>query len=857
MKISLNDIRYYRELYNWSDDPAPQGVDELVRRIGAQLAAVEEVIPVGERYKDARVVKVISCDDHPNADRLHVCKVDDDGQTQDIERDENGLVQVVCGAPNVYAGMLAVWLPPGSTVPSTYAKDPFVLEARALRGVISNGMLASPKELGIGDSHEGILELKESDTAHPGILFAEAVHLKDDVVIDMENKMFTHRPDLFGTIGIAREIAGIYGQKFTSPDWYRHTVVIDGPHEGTLPLEVRNELPELVPRFVAVPLENITIGDSPAWLQVSLARLGVRPINNVVDITNYYMLLTGQPTHAYDYDKVRQASGKDQAVLTIRHPHQGEKLTLLNGKEISPREQAIMIATDQRLIGVGGVMGGADTEVDANTKRIIIECATFDMYSIRRTSMAHGIFSDAVTRFNKGQSPLQNTAVLSRIIAEIQKLAGGVVAGPVVDDNHVPHDVRERGSLHNPVVVSAPFINERLGLSLSSAEITKLLANVEFQVQAAGDELTVTAPFWRTDIAIPEDIVEEVGRLYGYDKLPLDLPLRTIAPVARNPLLTIKTKIRNLLASAGANEVLTYNFVHGNLIDRAGQQRTQAFELSNALSPDLQYLRLSLTPSLLEKVHPNTKAGYDCFALFELGKAHNKTTYDAAGLPREAQSLAYIFAANSKAQANFSGAPYYQARKYLTELLVGCNAYDIVSLVPLKDVDVQADSWFAQMAAPYDPNRSAVLRDASGQMWGVVGEFRSSVRKGFKLPLFSSGFEFDPALLLPGDSHNAYMRLPRFPKVEQDICLRVPAATPYQEVFNFVWNHLDQNRPDATYHSLGPVDIYQRADEAEHKQITLRLSIASFERTLTDDEVQTLLDAVAEAAKNSLNAQRI
>ncbi|HZM64007.1 MAG TPA: phenylalanine--tRNA ligase subunit beta [Candidatus Saccharimonadales bacterium] len=856
MKVSLNHIRHYRDKYNWSDDPAPDGVDALVQKIGAQLAAVEEVTRVGDRYKDAVVVKVVACEDHPNADRLHVCWVDDGRQVKNVTRGKNDLVQIVCGAPNVRAGMLAVWLPPGSTVPNTVGKDPFMLEARELRGVVSNGMLASPKELGIGDSHEGILELQD-DEATPGTTFAKAVGLQDDVVIDMENKMFTHRPDLFGLIGIARELAGIQGQAFKSPDWYRPDAVIDEPTQTALPLEVKNELPELVPRFVAFPVSNVAIKPSPAWLQVALNRLGVRPINNIVDLTNYYMMVTSQPIHAYDYDKVKAFSGGDKAVLTVRHPKQGETIRLLNGKTITPRPQAMMVAAGDKLACVGGMMGGAETEVDHSTKNVIFEAATWDMYEIRRTSMANGIFTDAVTRFNKGQSPLQNVAVLKQLLGDVVQLTGGKLAAAAIDDNHVPQDVRERGNLHSPVIVTATFINERLGWDLSPKQMATLLTNVEFGVDVKDNELTVAAPFWRTDIAIPEDIVEEIGRLHGYDHLPLDLPVRDLTPAPKNSLLQVKSRIRDLLVQAGANEVLTYSFVHGNLLDKVGQNRELAFQLSNALSPELQYMRLSLSPSLLEKVHPNVKAGYDQFALFELGKVHNKTELDEDGLPREGQGLSFVYAAAGKTAADHDDAPFYQARKTLVDLLAAFGVLESLRFVPLKDGTHPAGSWLAQVTSPYEPNRSALIKDEKGRVWGVVGEYRAGVRKQLKLPDFTAGFEFDPLLFIERPATSGYIQLPRFPKVEQDICLRVPASTTYHQTFDFVWTHLNGHRPDATYHTLGPIDIYQKDGDTDHKQITLRLSIASYERTLTDGEVNGLLDNVATAAKQALGAERV
>jgi phenylalanyl-tRNA synthetase beta chain len=857
MKVSLNTIRFVNQHFGSAGDPAPDGVVALADKIGAQLGAIEEIVDFGSKYQGVIVVKVVSCVDHPNADRLHLCKVDDGGKAENVERDENGHVQVVCGAPNVHEGMLAVWLPPGITVPSTVDKDPFVLEAREIRGQVSNGMMASLKELAIGDSHEGILEV-DKDVA-PGTGFASAYNLEGESVIDIENKMFTHRPDCFGFIGVARELEGIQHRPYKSPDWYTLNPEIPGVEAEPLPLEVRNELPELVPRFCAITMRDVKIGPSPVWLQILLAELGLRPINNIVDYTNFFMLETGQPIHAYDYDKVKARTEGDGARLIVRHPNEGEKITLLNGKTIEPRADAMMVATDTDLACVGGAMGGSETEVDENTKNVIIEAANWDMYEMRRTAMEHGIFTDAVTRFTKGQSPLQNKLVVAKIVDEIRTFAGGKVASELIDDIHLPDEVVERGSVHPPVNVSTDFINVRLGLKLSASEMAQLLENVEFDVQQNGDELEVKAPFWRTDIEIPEDVVEEVGRLYGYDKLPLDLPKRGIAPAPKDPLLELKRKIRETLSRAGANEVLTYSFVHGNLIDKVGQDKSQAFQIANALSPDLQYYRLSLTPSLLEKVHPNVKAGYDEFAIFELGKAHSKDLTDEEGLPKEFARIACVFAADKKASQKYAGAAYYQARKLLTYLLeeVGYNGkLELKPLRGFKDLP-EGHRLIEQMLAPYEQNRSAVLWNGE-MIVGVIGEYKRSVARSLKLPGFCAGFEtFHRFFALNDSGRTSYKALPRYPKVEQDICLKVAADMPYQQLFDFVKQQIGEHQMDNVLSEITLIDIYQRDDSKDHKQITFRLSIASYDRTLTDAEVTKVLDQVAEAAKEQFGAERI
>lgn len=852
MKISTETIKFINKHYGSAGDPAPAGVDELVHKIGAQLGGVEETVPFGERFKDVLIVRVVSCESHPNADRLHVCKVDDGGAAEGVERDENSLVQVVCGAPNVRAGMVAAWLPPGATVPSTYGTDdPFVLEARPLRGVVSNGMLASPKELTIGDNHEGILEITvdSDEEITPGTRFAEAYHLDGDAVIDIENKMFTHRPDCFGWLGVARELEGIQHRPYKSPAWYALDVDFPAIEAEPLELEVANELPELVPRFVAVALRDVEVKPSPVWLQVDLARVGLRPINNIVDYTNFFMLETGQPLHAYDYDKVKALSEGGKAVLNVRYPHEGEKITLLSGKEVEPRSEAVMIATNKQAIGIGGVMGGGDTEVDENTKNIIIECANFDMYSIRRTAMTHGLFTDAVSRFNKGQSPLQNKAVAAKIVDEIRRFAGGKVASPLIDVNALPAEMLKRGSVHPPVTVTTSFINERLGWSLSAEEMSTLLGNVEFKVAIEHDKLTITAPFWRTDIEFAEDIVEEVGRLYGYDHLPMELPKRDLAPIAKSADFELKAAIREVLANAGANEVLTYSFVHGNLLDKTGQPRDLAFQVANALSPDLQYYRMSLMPSLLDKAYSNLKGGHEHFALFELNKVHNLLhADDDEGLPTEFSMLALLVTASDKAADKAEGAAFYEARTHLDYLAARFG-------LELEYARIESEPDFP-LAKPYDLTRSAWVGVKGGERLGIIGEFKAGVLKELKLPKYTAGFEVNPAALRGTGAKADYAALSRFPKVTQDITVRVPSDVLYGDLYNFFVAFMHEYKNAAYVTTVQGMDIYQGSDP-HVKHVTFRVTVASYERTLTDDEVNQMLDAAADAAHAQHGAERL
>ena len=856
MKVSLNTVREFTKV--------ELSLDELVAKINAQLGGVEEVINLAKRYEDALVVKVVSAEQHPDADRLRVCKVDDGGVVANAPRDENGHVQVVCGAPNAVTGMWAVWLPPGSTVPASFDdKEPFVLSARELRGVLSQGMLAASDELGIGTDHEGIVELHENELKSPdtklapGMNFAKLIGL-DDQVIDIENKMFTHRPDLFGQLGVAREIAGITGRQFESPEWYLKRPSFTKA-EG-LKLTVENEAEALVPRFMAVAVQGVKVRPSPLWLQCELVRMGGKPINNIVDATNYIMLLTAQPTHAYDYDKLRTRPDDDGAYLGVRMAREDETVSLLNDKTYTLTSDDIVIVDGQGPVGLAGVMGGNNSEVSEATANIVLEVANFDMYAVRKSSMRHGVFTDALTRFNKGQSPLQNDRVLARLLWLIQELAGGQQASAVFDEmNKNVQAMCETTDIAPPQSILPKFIRDRLGVDISKHDMVQMLGNVEFPLcEDCGwdpddkvdndEELHVNVPFWRTDIQVPEDVVEEIGRLYGFDKLPHVLPTRSLAPARKNQRVELKQRIREVLARLGGNELLTYSFVHEKTLRKAEQDSAQAFRLGNALSPDLQYYRLSVLPSLLDRVHPNIKAGHDEFVLFELGKGHNKKYHlnDDHGLPKELEFVDAVYASKKP----HTGAPYYHIRSLLDELTISLGLKLVYKSIP-EPLDFP-------VTAPFNQQRSALVETTEGVFIGMVGELRQSVRKNFKLPDYVSAMtlDFEGLFKATQDATQAYQPLSKYPSVTQDISLKIPNGVKLAEVISVSQDVLSQNQLGDVVWNVTPLGVYQAEDDSEHKTITLRIRMTSSDRTLKDVEVAGVLDAIAQKAQETCNAER-
>lgn len=828
MKVSLNFAQSVSNV-----DLKSLSTEELVQLATERLGGIEGVTDVAKQYEGIVVAKVVSCIKHPNADKLSLCMVDDGGVVKDVARDEDGYVQVVCGAPNVREGLLVAWIPPGAIVPASYGeKELFVLEARDLRGELSNGMLASPAELGMSDDHSGILEITED--VSPGAAFSSLYDL-DDVVLEIENKMFTHRPDGFGQLGVARELAGIQGLAFKSPEWYSgHQTELDSGSRSEL-LSVTIEAEDLCPRYMAVVLDGIEIKPSPLWMQSYLRRVGIRPINNVVDITNYIMVLTAQPLHAFDFDKVARDG---RAEISVRRPKANEKLTLLDGKEVKPHADAALICNSDGPIALAGVMGGGNSEVDQQTSRVVLECATFNMYNIRKTSMTHGIFTDAVTRFNKGQPAEQLEPVLRKTIRLFEEFTEAKLVGEPVDVYHEPKK-------NAPVDITADFINTRLGSSLSAEEIKTILTNVEFHVATSEETFTVTAPFWRTDIEIAEDVVEEVGRLYGFNNLPIELPTRSIMPVTPNSQLTLKQQIRSILSRAGANEVLTYSFVHGKLLEKVGQKPENSYAIRNALSPDLQYYRQSLTPSLLECVHGNIKAGFNQFALFEIGKAHNKIHGNGEdGLPGELNMIACIVADQSSTESG-----YFVARRYLDQLASSFG-------LKLQYATIEQDPDFPVTAA-FNTKRSALVTVEGADVFlGIVGEYTQSARKQLKLPALCAGFEIGldhlaDALVKTAQSH--YKPLSRYPSTSQDITLRVSDVTPYVSVENI----LNRVLAATEYHSdITPLSIFKKEGEST-KNVSFNIVLSHQGHTLTTEEASKVLEDISWAAHEQIGAERI
>lgn len=832
MIISVNWLKKFTDI----DLP----IDDLAKLIGSRLVEIESITNISEKYKDAVIVKVVECEKMDGTDHLSLVKIDAGPNPLFAKYylPSTNLVQVICGAPNVHTDMLAVWLPPESIVPSSFeGSEPFVLTAKDLRGTISNGMLASPKELDLFDYHEGILEIDKE--VEPGTSFALTYEL-DDSLLDIENKSLTHRPDTFGIIGFAREVAAIQGKKFVTPDWLIDTEVeYDESTSTDEAPSITIDDAELSARYQVVVLNQADGSrQSPLQIQTYLSRVGVRPVNAIVDVTNYLMMLTGQPLHAFDYDKLIALSG-GKSDIHVRAAKDGEKLELLDGRKISMSNEDIVISSGEVAVGLAGAMGGASTVIDKSTKNIILESATFNLFNLRATQMRHGVFSEAITRFTKGQPPELSSPVLADAIRLMGEWAGAKQASQVA-----VADGEDRPS--EAISFNASQVNSILGTNLTIDEIESTLKLVEF-ASAKLDKLTlsVSPPYWRADIHQVEDVVEEIGRLRGFDSINPTLPERDFTAMSPVQFDILRTKLRKTLVRAGANEILSYSFIHGDTIKNAGQNIEDSYRLTNSLSPELQYYRQSLTPSLLQTVRPNIKNGFDDFAVFELNKAHPKQRgVNIEKVPDEADSIALTIVSKTSQR----GAPYYRAKKFLDFLAKSCG-------LSLQYLPIEEDIKYPTFA-PFEYRRSAIVIDTkSNEQLGVVGEYKKSVVKGFKLPEYVAGFELDMNALFTAVQTEVgqYKAISKYPSTERDICFQVKNDVTFDNIVNSINKSFESEKIE---YMISPIDIYQPDNESA-KNITVRITLNARDHTMTSEEIARIMSAVINHVVSKVGAKII
>jgi len=570
--------------------------EEVKEKLSSSLAEVEEIKKrgewLGEKIVIAKIRKIVP---HPHADRLKIAQVTVGKQSY----------SVVCGANNIREGQIVPLVLPGGKVKSPEGEIVTVKKAK-IRGEESEAMMCSQLELGVGEDHTGIWILPSSWEKFLGKPLAEVLPEVKDVVWEIENKALTHRPDCFGQLGMAREVAAAFEKRFVLPEWYQENWRPSG-EEGEFSLKIEVKDSQLAPRYSALVIEGVKIAPSPLWLQQRLVNVGLRPINNIVDVTNYVMMELGQPMHAFDGRKLEE--GK----IVVRRAQKGEKLVTLDGEERTLSEEDLVIADGKKAVALAGIMGGENSEVGDDTTVVVLEAATFDKATIRRSSMRLGVRTEASLRFEKGLDTNLTIPAIKRAAELILELCPQAkITSPLLDFYPQPRKEKQ-------VVTTAAFVNKILGGKVPEKEMVAILNRLGLKTEKKKEKLVVTVPTFRRDIEIPEDLVEEVGRIYGYDKLPLVLPRKAISPAPVSPQWRLEKKVKEKLSALGFDEIYTYAFVGKELYQRCRLSPAELIPLQNPISPQLAFLKNSLLPSLIEKAALNA-ANFEKFSLFEVGR---------------------------------------------------------------------------------------------------------------------------------------------------------------------------------------------------------------------------------------------
>lgn len=819
MLISLNAIKRYVNI------PDSISNSDLMKLIGSRLVEVEGTESLAEKYQNIYIAKVVKCTDIEGT-HLHLCEIDAGIRNAEFSTLESGLIQVVCGAPNVRAGILVAWLAPGAIVPSTFGTENFQLSVRKLRGYESYGMIAGPDELGFGNEHKYIAEIAP-DLANPGDTFSSVFGL-DDLIIDIENKSLTHRPDTFGIIGFAREVTGILGQKFDEPKIYqgdfRSQTEVFTRKNNELSIEIAD--PKLCPRYSCVVLEQSDfikeptpeVPDNRTLTKdgIFLYKAGMRPVSQIVDATNLTMLETGQPLHAFDYDKFIAVGGSDQPKILVRRAKDGEKLTLLDDTVVDLNENDIVITSNDIPVALAGAMGGKNTEIDENTKRILLESATFSLYNLRKTQMAHGIFSEAITRFTKGQPAFGTVPALQLCLEKLGVKNLDQVA--FADQNSIENQPNSDKSL---ITVSLSDLNQTLGAKFTVAEVKQTLENVGFIVDATAEQLVIKAPLWRTDIHIKEDIYEEMGRLTGFDNIPKTLPTRSFKGSPKNPLFALKSEFRNILSDVvGANELLTYSFISKVLQQKVGENIEDSYEIVNSISPELQCFRQSIIPSLLEKTYENQKAGFKDFVLYEMNQVSKKSFgMQSDQTPKLESHLAVCLEGD------------FYAIKQICETLGRRLGFDF------KFTDFKSEQY------PYFEPLHSVDIKIGQTVIGVLGEIKHTVLKGMKLKNIAAlEIDLTPLLSLTPILRGA-QKISRFPSVTRDLTVKTPDSISFATLNQTIEKALKR---DNFVYEIAPVSIYRQAENSETRNCSFHLSFASTVKTMSADEISDIMKQIAQ-----------
>jgi len=790
MKFSIGWLQEYVDTGNLS----PAALAEHLTMLGLEVDSVDPLFP---ELTNLLTAKVIQVELHPNADKLHLCEVDTGKE----------VLTIVCGAPNVREGLITAFAPVGTVMP-----DGTKIKASKVRGVKSFGMLCSERELGLSESHEGIMELP-ADTTHGQSLLA-ALGM-DDLVVEVD--LTPNRPDCASVIGIARE--GLTRTPLTRPVENSDLEI----NREFFTVDVENN--ELCPRYTATLIKNVTIGQSPWWLRKRLLSVGLRPINNVVDITNFVMMEYGQPLHAFDYDKL---AGKQ---IMVRNPRNKEKtFTTLDGEKRDIDPDMLLICDAEKPVAVAGVMGGLNSEVTDKTTNILLESACFNPISIRKTARKLNLGSEASYRFERGVDPGGCLVVLERAANLLCEIAGGEKTKGGAD---YYGGVRPLNSQKLRISRTASL----LGIDLDYDKIADHLTSIGMRCKPKdNDTIWVNPPTFRVDIEREVDLVEEVARLVGYDNIPTSLPTVHLSYPDKDTKRELRIRISSLLADTGFTEAINYSFVtekHLDMMQLADEDpRRNLVQLLNPLSEEQSVMRSMLLPSLLENLKRNNNFQKTAVKLFEVGKVF--TPQGENEQPVETDRLACILSGRRSGESSYlyndnATVNIFDAKGTVESLLEtlrlrGCGKENVVSIrLP---VDGEAEN--------YSESNQCLILDSPKGVVGQVAKLEGSIGRQFSIKQDSYFIDLDFDLLcdLKATAKN-FTSLPVFPAIKRDIALLVPVSTKAGDMLETI-----KKSKEKFIESADIFDVFQgKTLEKGMKSIAVSVTYRSPTKTLTEKNV--------------------
>lgn len=805
MKVSIEWMRDYV--------PVEGDLQALADTLTQAGIHVEEVENMDKGIKKVYTGKIVQIDKHPDADKLVVCQIDclsEDGEKE--------VKQIVTGATNVRVGQI---------IPVAYHKSKLPdksISKGKLRGVMSEGMLCSINELGLSkdvflpEEAEGIYILPND--VEIGKDIKEVMHLDDTVFLF---ELTPNRADCFSMVGLSREFAIMTEKEATMPEI--HVVEGEESIEGKAHIAIEDE--ELCTRFTSRLVRNIKIGPSPLWMQNRLRNAGIRPINNVVDVTNYVMIELGQPMHAYDYDLVKGHS------LIARKAKAGEEITTLDGNKRKLDESMLVIADESGPVGVAGVMGGLDTEVTDKTTNVLLEAAVFKGGSIRRTAKALGMRSEASGRFERGINAAFTPLALDRAAQLLQNMCPEVIVDKGIIDVY-PVEKEER-----TVSFTAEQVNAHLGTSLDGAQMVHILEKLHFTVEEKDGVYVATIPSWRDDVAFMCDVAGEVARIYGYDHIVPTTPIANLQGGHKSEMATIMEQSGDYLVQAGMNECITFSFMHKDSLAKLnlpeGDSRYMAVPILNPISEEFPYMRTTLVPSMLETAYKNLAKKNKDLALYEVAAVYEPKALPLEDFVNHRQMICGFMVGNTQSPA------WPQVKR-------PCDFYDVKGIVEglLEHLGVRNAS-IVRSESPYlHPGVSAEFI-VEGIRLASLGELHPQVAKAYDMPNKSFIFEVDlQALLSVTRTMKKFESISKFPGVSRDLAIVAPTTVTSEAIVALINEHGGEYLQDVYL-----FDVYEGEHiEAGHRSLAYNLSFQAMDRTLEDKDIDGPIEKVIESLES-------